>query len=540
MKCFVRVLLALAILGLLVALLGRPALPSLEGRPASQVLSKTEAASTALGRVVFPQAQQHAGKSGIYSLADAREAFATRVHLARSAQKTLDVQYYIWRPDITGTLLLEELHAAADRGVRVRLLMDDNGTAGLDDLLSALHSHPNIEVRLFNPFLVRKPKIIGFLTDFPRANRRMHNKSFTADGVATIIGGRNIGDEYFGAADGLLFADLDVLAIGAVVNDVSMDFDLYWASESSYPADLILPDSGATALQALHEAAAKVAESSAADKYTKSVRDSSFTSGLIEGKLAYEWAVTRMVSDDPAKGLGKAPDQSMLTHQLVRILDKPADNVELISSYFVPAAEGVEAFTRMARDGVKLRILTNSLHATDVAAVHAGYMKRRKDLLEAGIELYELRRMSSNGEGSGIGLGSGSGGGGGSGSGGGGSGGGAGPLGSSGSSLHAKTFSIDGKRVFVGSFNFDPRSALFNTELGFIIESPDMAVRIEESFKKEIPESSYEVRLSETGKVYWIERRDGRQIRHDTEPETGLLKRGIVRLLSWLPIEWML
>src|SRR5690606_35190852 len=133
-----------------------------------------------------------------------------------------------------------------DRGVRVRLLMDDNGTAGLDDLLSALHSHPNIEVRLFNPFLVRKPKIIGFLTDFPRANRRMHNKSFTADGVATIIGGRNIGDEYFGAADGLLFADLDVLAIGAVVNDVSMDFDLYWASESSYPADLILPDSGAT------------------------------------------------------------------------------------------------------------------------------------------------------------------------------------------------------------------------------------------------------------------------------------------------------
>src|SRR5690606_7263701 len=147
--------------------------------------------------------------SGIYSLADAHDAFAARVLLTRSAEKTLDVQSYIWHGDITGTLLMDELRDAADRGVRVRLLLDDNGTSGLDDELAALHSHPNIEVRLFNPFVVRTPKAIGYLTDFDRANRRMHNKSYTADNQATIIGGRNVGDEYFGAAS-VLFADLDV------------------------------------------------------------------------------------------------------------------------------------------------------------------------------------------------------------------------------------------------------------------------------------------------------------------------------------------
>jgi len=168
--------------------------------------------------------------------------------LARFAQKTLDIQYYIWRGDVVGTLLLEELRAAADRGVRVRLLLGDNGTAGLDTQLAALDTHPNIGIRLFNPFVVRRPKVIGFLTDFSRLNRRMHNKSFTADNQATIIGGRNVGDEYFGAGRSTPFADLDVLAMGAVVGDVSMDFDRYWDSESSYPVFPDPPGSGCRVL----------------------------------------------------------------------------------------------------------------------------------------------------------------------------------------------------------------------------------------------------------------------------------------------------
>lgn len=505
------------ILCLLAGVLSGCSLPPLEGRIPSVALDQAEARNTALGRAITPQAQAHPGKTGIYPLADAHDAFAARALLARSADKTLDVQYYIWHGDVTGTLLLDELRAAADRGVRVRLLLDDNGTSGLDKELAALHSHPHIEIRLFNPFVVRSPKAIGFLTNFMRANRRMHNKSFTADNQATIIGGRNVGDEYFGAG-AVLFADLDVLAVGPVVHDVSVDFDRYWDSDSSYPVDLILPKVDTAVLQEFKATADNMARSETAADYTRAIRDSEFIAGLLKGDLAFEWADTRMVSDDPAKGLGTAETSSMLTYQLSEILRRPTDNVELISPYFVPTAAGVDIFKKMAQEGVKLRILTNSLDATDVAAVHAGYAKRRKDLLQAGITLYELRRMSSGSKRHES----------------------ASPFGSSGSSLHAKTFAVDQKRVFVGSFNFDPRSAHLNTELGFVIESPGMARQLGNFFDKGMPENSYEVRLSESGKLYWIEYQDGKQIRHDTEPETGMLKRGVVMFLSILPIEWML
>ncbi|MFA7606166.1 MAG: phospholipase D family protein [Rhodocyclaceae bacterium] len=493
-------------------------LPPLKGRSTSAALSPTEGRSTALGRAIAPRAAAHPGKSGIYSLLDAHAAFAARALLARFAQKTLDVQYYIWRRDITGTMLLEELRVAADRGVRVRLLLDDNGTAGLDTELAALDTHPNIEIRLFNPFVVRRPKAIGFLTDFRRVNRRMHNKSFTADNQATIIGGRNVGDEYFGAGGPVLFADLDVLAMGTVVDDVSADFDRYWASESSYPVSLILPEVDAAALQQFGAAARSMAGSEAAAGYARAIRDSGFMAEFLEGELAVEWAPARMVSDDPAKGLGKAASTGLLIYQLNEILGRPAYTVELISPYFVPTAAGVEVFSKMVRAGVTLRILTNSLDATDVAAVHAGYAKRRKALLAAGVRLYELRRTAGAGERHPD----------------------AGPFGSSGSSLHAKTFAVDDARVFVGSFNFDPRSALLNTELGFVIESPDMARRIDEFFNQTVAGIAYEVRLSEAGKLYWIERRDGQEIRHDAEPETGILKRGLVRFLAILPIEGLL
>lgn len=506
------------ILCMLVDLLGACSLPSLEERTSSSALGDVEARDTNLGRAFAPSVQTHPGKSGIYPLPDPHDAFAARALLARSAQKTLDVQYYIWHGDVTGTLLLEELHAAAQRGVRVRLLLDDNGTAGLDKELAALDTHPNIEVRLFNPFVIRRPKAIGFITDFARANRRMHNKSFTADNQATIVGGRNVGDEYFGAGQEVLFADLDVLAIGAVVNEVSKDFDRYWSSASSYPVDLILPKVDASALAQFETAAVGMARSGSAEEYMAAIRNSRFIAEVLSGDLAVEWAYTRMVSDDPAKGLGKIQSGGLLIYQLDEVLGRPDHAVELISPYFVPTAAGVGVFTKMVQSGVQLHVLTNSLSATDVAAVHAGYAKRRKDLLAAGVTLYELRRMSGPGKRNES----------------------AGPFGSSGSSLHAKTFAVDGKRVFVGSFNFDPRSAHLNTELGFVIEDSDMARQIADFFQERIPEVSYEVRLSKTGDLYWIERRGGQEIRYDTEPESGLLKRGLVGFLSLLPIEWLL
>lgn len=495
-------------------------LPSLEGRVASFALPRDEAAATRLGRALAPAIDAHPGRSGIHALADARDAFAARALLAQVAERTLDVQYYIWNDDMTGTLLLEAVLAAAERGVRVRLLLDDNGIAGLDADLAALDSHPRIEVRLFNPFMFRRFKALGYLTDFSRANRRMHNKSFTVDNQVTIIGGRNIGDEYFGATEGVLFADLDVLAVGPVVQQVSDDFDRYWASGSSYPADRILPAPAPGHLKALHSRGSMIESAPAAEQYVAALRRVPFVTQLLQGQLDLEWAPVRMISDDPAKGLGKASEDETMLHGLSEILGSPSTNVELVSPYFVPAEQGTDTFVSLAQRGVRIRVLTNSLSATDVAVVHSGYAKRRKTLLRAGIVLYEMQRMSGDSDSHEEEN--------------------TGPFGSSGSSLHAKTFSVDGSHAFVGSFNFDPRSARLNTELGFIIESPRLAREIEEAFEQRIPASSYEVRLSENGDLYWLERRGDQIIRHDREPETGFWKRTAVYFMSLLPIDWLL
>lgn len=491
-------------------------LPPLEGRSSSTVLLDTDA--TQLGRAIAPQVAAHPGLCGIYPLRDARDAFAARVRLANAAERTLDVQYYIWRGDMTSTLLVEALHAAANRDVRVRLLLDDNNTSGLDETLAALDSHPNIEVRLFNPFVVRNPRI-GYLTDFFRANRRMHNKSFTADNQATIIGGRNVGDEYFGAAaEGLLFVDLDVLAVGPVVTDVSHDFDRYWASASSYPADRLLPRVNAAQLNEVKAAALRVERDPASIAYTNALRDSPFVRQLVEGNLELEWATTRMISDDLAKGLGRATPDNLFPQQLKGVIGEPSAELDMVMAYFVPTTAGVDSLVSMAKRGVKIKIVTNSLEAIDGPYVHAGYTKYRKALLEAGITLYELRRLSPKPKG----------------------GKNAGPIGSSGSSLHAKTFAVDGSRIFIGSFNFDPRSAKLNTELGFVIDSPALAQQIAGTFETIIPERAYQVHLSDRGQIYWTEQRGSELVRYDKEPNTSVWLRTMVWLLSLLPIEWLL
>jgi putative cardiolipin synthase len=476
-----------------------------------------DTADTRLGKSVLPLTQTHPNKSGVVALTDGRNAFAARTLLADAAERTLDVQYYIWHNDMSGTLLFEALHRAADRGVRVRLLLDDNNTTGLDTILAALDAHPNIEVRLFNPFIYRRWRALGYLTDFARLNRRMHNKSFTADNQVTIIGGRNVGDEYFDAGQNVLFVDLDVLAIGPVVDDVSNDFDRYWASGSSYPADRILPDVDPATISALAAAASLVERDSAAFAYVQALKSSPFVRALLAGRLPFEWATTRMVSDDPAKGLGRAADDALLWPRLKRILGGPTHELELVSPYFVPTAAGVEFFAALAKQGVKITVLTNSLEATDVAAVHAGYAKWRKPLLKAGIALFEMKRTSSGPTVRDRGL-----------------------TGSSGSSLHAKTFSVDRSRVFIGSFNFDPRSARLNTEIGFVIDSPALAQRIANAFADSLPARAYKMHLSDAEVLQWVEQRNGKEIVHNKEPGTIFWQRLGVSILSRLPIEWLL
>ena len=495
---------------------GCASLPSLEDRTISLAMTDTD--DTRLGRAIAPQIAAHPGLSGIHPLLDARNAFAARVLLARTAERSLDVQYYIWHPDMSGTLMFEALHEAAERGVRVRLLLDDNNAAGLDPILAALDARANIEVRLFNPFPVRGPAVFGYLTDFPRLNRRMHNKSFTADNQATIVGGRNIGDEYFGADEDVAFIDLDALAVGPVVRDVSRDFDRYWASASAYPVDRLLVPAAPEKLAELVGQASLIERDPAARAYVEAVHASPFATQLANGALAFEWAITRMVSDDPAKGLDRSERNDELDSQLVRIIGKPRTAMDLVSPYFVPTRSGTRALTALAGEGVRIRILTNSLEATDVSAVHAGYTKRRKALLRAGITLYELRRRLPHQERSRS----------------------AGSIGSSSASLHAKTFAVDRKHLFIGSFNFDPRSARLNTELGFVIESPAMAGRMARAFDERIPAMAYEVRLAEDGRLYWINRRGEKETRLDTEPGAGFWRRAWVWFVSKLPVEWML
>ncbi|MDX9741623.1 MAG: phospholipase D family protein [Gammaproteobacteria bacterium] len=498
-------------------------LPSLEGRSVSSAFEDTSA--TRLGRAIAPLAAAHPGKSGVYPLLDAHDAFAARILLARAADRSLDIQYYIWNADLTGNLLFEAIHAAADRGVRVRLLLDDNNTWGLDATLAALDSHPNIEVRLFNPVLQRRHRLLGYLSDPRRLNRRMHNKSFTADNQATIIGGRNIGDEYFGAHDGALFADLDVFAVGPVVREVSDDFDRYWASASAYPADRILDPAHRDDLDSIAARASLIERDPRARIYVDAVRQSDFVTRLLENDLALSWASVRMVSDDPAKALGRASRRSLLAAKLQQILEQPMRELSLVSGYFVPTKAGVRLFTDMARRGVRITILTNALEATDVGIVHAGYVRRRRALLRAGITLYETRRQAR------------------------------GPvsdkraaahrgskamLRKSASTLHAKTFSVDRERVFIGSFNFDPRSVNINTEIGFVIHDPALADQVQRAFEDEIPHSAYQVCLSAEGRLYWLERDGDHVVRHDTEPRTSLLRRSLIWCASWLPIEGLL
>ncbi len=515
-------------------------LPSLEGRTVSMAVTDTH--DTRLGRALTALAADHPGKSGIHPLPDGRDAFTARALLAAAAERTLDVQYYIWHKDMSGTLLFEALHGAAGRNVRVRLLLDDNNTPGLDPTLAALDAHPNIEVRLFNPFVIRRPRAIGYLTDFFRLNRRMHNKSFTADNQATIIGGRNVGDEYFDAAAGTLFADLDVLAIGPVVGDVSRDFDRYWMSASAYPIDRLVPPADAVAIAQLSSVASLVERDPAARDYIDAIRDSGFARDLVEGRLAMEWAVAHMISDDPAKGLGLARPKTLLAYKLKQAIGVPERELKIVSPYFVPTASGVRAFAAMARRGVQISVLTNSLEATDVAAVHAGYAKRRKPLLRMGAAVYETQRFAApprarrhrrRRPGSGSAGGSG-------GIGSSGKAGSSGVIGSSGSSLHAKTMSVDGARAFIGSFNFDPRSDKLNTELGFVIESPALARRIASVFTDDVLANAYQVHLAEDGALYWTGHREGRLVRYDIEPGTSVWKRLGVTFLSLLPIDWLL
>jgi len=491
-------------------------------RPASLALGNTGLSTLGLG--VSEEAAKHPGRSGVELLRDGVDAFAMRVWLLRNAERSIDLQYYIWHDDLTGHLLFEEVRKAADRGVRVRLLLDDNGIAGLDDTLGWLDRHANVEIRLFNPFRNRRFKPLDFLFDFSRANRRMLSKSFTVDNQITIVGGRNIGDEYFAARDADVFADLDAICAGPVVTEVSDCFDRFWNYELSRSMEeAVGAIDAADRAKAETEHRAKIT-SAEARSYMALADSASILVRIATEDIEPRWVPVRLVSDPPDKVSEPHSNKPTMFDALTELIGEPEQELLIVSGYFVPTKRGAIAFADMARHGVDVRILTNSYASTDVGVVHAGYAPHRKTLVAAGVQLFEMPAPNDRPKVKGkfIRAGSGS------------------QRSGNGSTLHAKAFTVDGSTVFIGSFNFDPRSFDLNTELGIVIESAEMGAEMRRVFDDAIAPNTYRVVISEDGKLGWIDTRDDEPEVEFTEPGTTWFSRLVVRALSHAGLDRLL
>lgn len=442
-------------------------------------------------------------------------AFVLRAQSARAATRTLDVQYYIWQEDLTGRLLARELLQAADRGVRVRLVLDDLYVRRSERALAALAEHPFIEVRLYNPFQLRAFGVLGDAVEFLfasfRLNHRMHNKAWIADGELAIAGGRNIGDEYFGAASQFNFRDLDLLISGPAAMQAAAIFDEYWRHRRVRPiGEVAVLRRRERDLETLRRNLEAAVSSAGAPTYLAEVRDAREKMETAAKDCAVVDArKVRVVADQPGKGRGARHDRRMY-NMILQALTDARHEVFVISPYFVPGGRGTRKLAALARRGVRVAVLTNSLAATDVLAVHGRYARYRRRLLKAGVAMYELKRGGQEGQRL---------------------------FGSGGASLHTKAFRVDDRLVFVGSFNFDPRSANLNTEMGTFVEDGRLAAQLGEEFRRLTDAShSWSVRL-ERGLLRWHELIAGRDRVWHGEPDASLFRRILARVLGWLPIE---
>ncbi len=474
-----------------------------------------------------PYLSKYPGKSGFWLLGSGLDAFAARVMLADAAERSIDVQYYLYHDDVTGKILTYRLLDAADRGVRVRLLLDDMATKGIDAPLATLDSHPNFEVRIVNPYANRAFRALDVLTRFQSATRRMHNKSFTVDGTMTIVGGRNVGDEYFGTHEDVNFGDMDVLAVGPVAGEVGEQFDLYWNSALAYPMRSL--SSGKGDLDELRRDLRAFDGEQRGSPYARRARESALVNDFVTGRLPFQWGDALVFYDLPEKLITDPEDRS--THMGPKIqpytIGALKRDLLMFSPYFVPGEEGVLVLTDLAERGVRVRVLTNSLASTDVGVVHAGYAKYRKPLLRGGVEIYEFKPDAETpGQGTLAKL-----------------------AGSTGASLHAKTFVMDRERLFVGSPNLDPRSGKLNTELGILFQSEPVAKGLADWFDTNQARIAYRVSLDRShctdahrcdGRLRWTAWEDGREVVYTRDPQTGVLTRFFVSLVSGLPIEGQL
>lgn len=460
-----------------------------------------------------PLLAKHPGKSGFRPILQGEEAFLARLQLAAAARSSLDIQYYIWHLDLTGRVLYDALLKAADRGVRVRLLLDDLDTDGKDAFLRTLDHHPMIKVRLFNPFANRDLRLEDFVVDTRRVNRRMHNKTFTADGIASVFGGRNIGDEYFDATASVSFGDLDALAVGPVATEISAQFDLYWNSEHAYRLnafDWEQPVSDAT-YAAFRAESADYFAAAADSRYAAILEE--VESAKVEriSDLDYIWSEWLLGFDQPRTvTMNKVSLETHLSARLLKAMELAEKDVLIVSPYFVPGKRFTAFLTGLRAKGVRVRILTNSLRANDVALVHAGYMRYRETLVKAGVELYEYRANSNTARRKLA----------------------RDRIDVEKTSLHAKFFTIDNTYLFVGSFNLDGRSARLNTELGVYFRAPEQARALSDTFSDVMAQLAYEVVINTEGDMEWIDRSNAETVRFDHEPGTTWWQRFTTSVFS--------
>lgn len=495
-------------------------------RSASSAFAHPE--TTRAGIALARQSARHPGTSGFRLLSIGIDGFLVRAQMIAAAERTLDIQYFILRSDETGRILSEALLAAADRGVRVRILVDDGETVPGDERIQLLDAHPNVEVRVFNPFRYRGHnrllRSVEFLFDADRLDYRMHNKLFVVDNAMALVGGRNIGDEYFQVDPDGQFADDDLFVGGPAVDELSATFDAYWSSEGAVPvAALLTGKPSREALDVYRSALRSHAATRLPDgtDYASRIASGKPLDDVLAGRTPLVWARWTVVCDSPDK---KKVEKGWRVGALMeRPVAEAAMAVEsellMITPYLVPGHEGMVIFGELRRRGAVVRVLTNSLESSTVAPAQAGYMHYRKPLVEAGVDLYEVRALPESSRGTGQSA----------------------AMSSHGNySLHGKMLVFDRRRVFIGSMNFDQRSMHLNTEIGVIVDSPALAAEVAKRFvAMTAPENAYRLSLTddERRELVWSTSEEGRDVRYDAEPARNVWQKLEVQALTLLPID---
>jgi putative cardiolipin synthase len=457
-------------------------------------------ADTRLGQYAAYETAKHAGQSAFYPLNQGMDALGVRLRLAERAQKSIDLQYFLMKNDTAGAVMANALLKAADRGVRVRFLLDDIFTTVPDDSFLLINKHPNIEIRIFNPVSRSGIYAFNFIGQFKRANRRMHNKSFTVDNAITVVGGRNIADEYFQLKEDSVFIDFDILAIGPIADAVSASFDQFWNHSRAVPIDQFIKDRKKEDLETVREEIAEEFDH-IYDTVYKQALESQLLQDLINGRQPLFIGPAEVFADEPDKLVEEIDETHMrLAQQLREILLQADKEIMFITPYYVPGDRGVTSLRDHVERGVRVIILTNSLASTNHVAVHSGYSRYRRDIVEAGAELYEARASAASelydGEEALDTL-----------------------------TLHTKAILIDRRYVFVGSLNLDPRSVAINAEMGLFIDCEPMVSGFTRDLEDALSAFAYRVRLNDKGKLEWRGRIDGREVVETRDPQTGWWRR---------------